>query len=440
MSGVDWTGPLIVLAVGLVLGTILVARLGARGRAAVAASAPSVEHRDLEGKRRSLFVQLRELEDTAAKRTPAQLARERYALELEAARAWRDLDRLASARPAAAPGSSKARRAEAAAATVPSPRAGIQGFLWGAGTAVAVGFLVLYVSRVIKPRDEGGSVTGNLPTMGQGAAQADPEEQQLREALARNPDDHDTRVDLAQHYLGQQDLMSVYNETQYVLQRVPDHPRALAYQALVRLAMGQGEAAVTMLKKAQKVGPELLEPHLHLALVQARLGRMKEAEATMAEAQRRFPDQAPRLGQLLAQMREVPAQPAADHPQVEAPAAAPAPAKGVAGVIELAPGLAGSVSSGALVFVTARAAGESGGPPVAVKRLPAAFPLRFELSAADSMMGQELPAKLRLEARVDSDGDPLTRAPSDPAVRLDGVALGTANLKLVLKPSGAGSP
>ena len=96
--------------------------------------------------------------------------------------------------------------------------------------------------------------------------------------------------------------------------------------------------------------------------------------------------------------------------------------------------------AGALVFVTARAAGQSGGPPVAVKRLPAAFPLRFELSAADSMMGQELPPKLRVEARVDSDGDPLTRAPADPAVRLDSVALGTANLKLVLKSSGAGTP
>ena len=436
MSGVDWTWPLVVLGVGLVLGTLLVARLGARGRAAAAVDAPSLEHRDLEGKRRSLFVQLRELEDTAAKRTPAQLARERYALELEAARAWRELDRLASAKPApAVTASSKARRAGAAAAT-PSPRAGAQGFLWGVGTAAAVALLALFVSRAIKPREQGGSLTGNLPEVGQGAAQVDPEEQQLREALARNPDDHDARVDLAQHYLGRQDLMAVWNETQYVLERVPDHPRALAYQALVRLAMGQGEAAVTMLKQAQKAGPGLLEPYLHLALVQARLGRMKEAEATMADAQRRFPEQAPRLGQLMAQMRQVPAEPPADHPT----AAAPTPAKGVAGVIELDPRLAGSVPSGALVFVTARAAGQSGGPPVAVKRLPAAFPLRFELSAADSMMGQELPPKLRLEARVDSDGDPLTRAPADPAVRLDSVALGTANLKLVLKSSGAGTP
>ena len=31
------------------------------------------------------------------------------------------------------------------------------------------------------------------------------------------------------------------------------------------------------------------------------------------------------------------------------------------------------------------------------------------------MMGQPLPASFRLEARLDSDGDPLTKPPSDPS-------------------------
>ena len=46
----------------------------------------ALERRDLEGKCEALVAQLRELEDTASKRTEEQLARERYALELEAAR------------------------------------------------------------------------------------------------------------------------------------------------------------------------------------------------------------------------------------------------------------------------------------------------------------------------------------------------------------------
>jgi tetratricopeptide (TPR) repeat protein len=312
---------------------------------------------------------------------------------------------------------------------------------------VAVGALALYVTHAIKPRGQGDSLTGNLPPRGQGAAPGAPaldpeeqrEEQRLREVLAKNPDDYNARIDLAQLHLGRRDLMAVWNETQYVLQRVPGHPRALAYQALVRLAMGQGDAAVAMLKQAQAAAPQLLEPSLHLALVYARLGRFKEAEVTMADAQRRFPEQAERLGQLLAQMRQTgderPAAAAtADAPgRQAAPAGAAADARGVAGVIELDPRLAGSVPAGALVFVTARAAGVTQGPPVAVKRLPASFPLRFELSAADSMMGQPLPERLRVEARLDADGDPLSRGPGDFAARLDGVAVGRADLKLVLK-------
>ena len=88
---------------------------------------------------------------------------------------------------------------------------------------------------------------------------------------------------------------------------------------------------------------------------------------------------------------------------------------------------------GALVFVTVRDEAATGGPPVAVKRLAAAsFPLAFAVGPADSMMGQPLPARARVEARVDSDGDPLTRVPTDPSARLDGVAAGSTGLRLVL--------
>ena len=49
------------------------------------------------------------------------------------------------------------------------------------------------------------------------------------------------------------------------------------------------------------------------------------------------------------------------------------------------------------------------------------------------MMGQPLPARARLEARVDADGDPLTRDASDPAARQDDVAAGSTGLRLVLR-------
>jgi hypothetical protein len=48
------------------------------------------------------------------------------------------------------------------------------------------------------------------------------------------------------------------------------------------------------------------------------------------------------------------------------------------------------------------------------------------------MMGQPLPDKFRLEARLDSDGDAMTRPPTDPSAMQNDVAPG-ASVKLALK-------
>jgi cytochrome c-type biogenesis protein CcmH len=225
--------------------------------------------------------------------------------------------------------------------------------------------------------------------------------------------------------------------------------------------MGQADMAVEMLKKAKAGAPDLLEPYLHLSLAYVRMGRMAEAEATMAEARMRFPGQASTLVKLMADMKAQmaegpPSLPGDPHASVPAPgssaaplasapsstgapgARAPAPVAasgtGVAGTLELDASLQASPLQAATVFITLRAAGVTSGPPVAVKRLPGgSFPLAFSIGAADSMMGQELPERVRIEARADADGDPLTRPASDPVGRADDVRLGTSNLRLVLK-------
>jgi len=47
-------------------------------------------------------------------------------------------------------------------------------------------------------------------------------------------------------------------------------------------------------------------------------------------------------------------------------------------------------------------------------------------------MGQPLPKSVRVEARLDGDGNVMTRAPDDPAAAKDGVALGDS-VTLTLK-------
>ena len=461
MEQVAWGWPVGMLAAGLLIGLALLWRMRAGAPEAAPAAAIPLELRDLDGRLEALLRQLREIEDLADKRSPEQVARERYALELDAATVLRDrergLARLGSPSKKARAGPAPA----AAAAPPPAPtgflatRPGLRGFVWGTVTAASLAALVFVVWRQAKPREEGGSVTGEIPTAGRGAATApDDEMAQLTAAIAEHPEDLELRMALAQLHLRRRDLMGVWNETQLILEKQPGHPRALAYQALVRLAMGQAEVADSMLQQAIKSDPNLVEGYLHLALVYMRTGREKEADALMKQASQRFPAQAPMFARAMAEMRAAGAEPAPEgdpHADVPAPgsqadagtSSAPAPppraaerapaGPGLSGVIELPDALRARVGPGALGFLTVRESGATEGPPVAVKRLPASFPLAFAVGPGDSMMGQPLPARARVEARVDSDGDPLTRVATDPSARLDGVAAGSTKLRLVLQ-------
>jgi tetratricopeptide (TPR) repeat protein len=457
---VDWVPGALVLALGLIAGLVVVLRVRAARATAAPVDAVPVEVRDLMGKRDVLIHQLQELEDMAAKKTPEQLAEDRYGLELQAARVLMELDERGKATTPKAPKKkAEAQEAEAAPGWL-AERPALRGFLWGIGAMAALGGLLVSVRETATSRQEGGSLTGNTPMQGRPpmTAAKEPqsdEESQIRAAIEANPNDMNARIALVQFDLGRQDMMGVWNETKAILERSPGHPRAIAYQALVRLAMGQADAAQAQLEKVIQTNPDLLEGYLHLALVHMRTGHEDEAEAVMARAEKRFPARAEMLRGLMAEMKqqaqaEGPApvageadphaglaasEPVPGAAGTEAGRASPAAARGasVTGTVDLDPSLTGTVAPGALVFITAREAGSSGGPPAAVKRLPAAFPLRFELSASDSMLGGELPARLRIEARVDSDGDPLTRDPADPSARVEPVSVGSRDLRLVLR-------
>ncbi|HEU4778348.1 MAG TPA: hypothetical protein VFS58_00555 [Steroidobacteraceae bacterium] len=92
-----------------------------------------------------------------------------------------------------------------------------------------------------------------------------------------------------------------------------------------------------------------------------------------------------------------------------------APGPKVSVHVTLAPALAGKVPAGAILFVAARDP-KAPGPPFAAKRLPAAFPVDVELSAADAMMeSRRISAGQQLEvvARVALGGTP-TATSGDP--------------------------
>ncbi|MCB9550948.1 MAG: hypothetical protein H6705_03505 [Myxococcales bacterium] len=92
----------------------------------------------------------------------------------------------------------------------------------------------------------------------------------------------------------------------------------------------------------------------------------------------------------------------------------------LSGTITLADGVKDAVKPGAVVFIIVRSdAGEGQkGMLLAAKKIPVTgtemFPLAFTVGPADVMMqGTPLMGKVRLEARVDQDGDAISKAPGD---------------------------
>lgn len=129
-------------------------------------------------------------------------------------------------------------------------------------------------------------------------------------------------------------------------------------------------------------------------------------------------------------LADVPANP---HSFPAERSAAPGPAL-LSGTIALDPSITQSPGASVTVFVIART-GEGKGHPVFARRLNVqSFPATFSLTSADSMMAGERPTHVSLEARIDLDGDAMTREPGSPTARLTSVAVGSTTVGLTLKP------
>lgn len=83
--------------------------------------------------------------------------------------------------------------------------------------------------------------------------------------------------------------------------------------------------------------------------------------------------------------------------------------------VRLDPAVVGQVPGDAVLFVIARHAGAVGGPPLAVVRTPGpAFPAEFEIGPGNVMIpGLRFEGPMDLTARLDSDGNAMTRMAGD---------------------------
>jgi cytochrome c-type biogenesis protein CcmH/NrfG len=371
-ASTDWTSALAILAAGLILGLLFF--FVARRRKASSAT----KRTELEAHRDSLLQQLRTLGDDV-------IDDDRAWLEKETAEVLRQLDRLPAA---PIPQSQPAK----------TPHTATAGFVWGVVCTLVLGGIVYYASA------SAGDHTN-----------VDAQITQAKDAFARN------------------DLMGAFEKTNAVLAKNPDEPRALTYNAVVRLSMGEIDKASSMLERATQRDPKLLDAWVALAQARLHAGQQKDAAAAIEAAIVQHPEEEKRLRDVFATMQK-PTRDAAelppDHPHLSANPAAPmssTAAQPIHITLSLDPSMG---ERGGTIYVIAR--GTESGHPVAVRRIDTnAFPVMLDFGAGDSMMGASLPEQVRIEARLDSDGDAGTVDSADLRASAEGVRAGASvELKL----------
>src|SRR5947209_8249100 len=272
MSGsTDWLSAIGILLSGLVLGFMFIYTFRKNRTASATAD---LDRRDLEAKRDALIRQLRELTDDEVE--------ERHRLELQAAQVLRALEIPLPAGEGGPKGRVRGEPATQTPKATPQQHSGpIAGFLWGAGTVAALGFLGYYVySKAEVKQDpnqtmpmaaaQGGGQ--QMPAQQQQPAQADPATQKLEQEVSADPNNADKRIALARMYLDKENMMGVFEQTNAVLGKNPNDARAQTYNAIVRMAMGQLDQATSMLDTATKNDPKLADAWVALAWIRVQKG------------------------------------------------------------------------------------------------------------------------------------------------------------------------
>lgn len=110
------------------------------------------------------------------------------------------------------------------------------------------------------------------------------------------------------------------------------------------------------------------------------------------------------------------------------------PGAAVRGKVNLSSGI--EPVEGSVLFIIARSKGVLGGPPLAVQRVAnPSFPHAFEIGPDDVMIpSMRFAGPISITARLDADGDPLTRAEADPKTSspVDAVP-GTLGVEMILQ-------
>ena len=401
MDWETWGLPLMILSVGLSAGMFLATST----RVSDTVSKPE---EDLSARRDALLEQIRELDADREKMDPAHYLARREQLISEAASALRNLETDTAPPPRRRTGNTSMTRVGA----------------WVGATLVFFVVLGMLINEYSRPRAEGESMTGN----GDGGSMAEIDAarqarlESAKEVLRNDPENLEALNILTYDALLYRDLDTAMEQMDRARALNPDDIGVKINLAILQMSVGMADRSAVALDEVLAVQPNNGRAMLWKGFVLANTGQQEEAIAALgaASALLEWPEE-----RLFAEgmLRELTAPPPATH---------------IAGSAVMVEGT--EMPEGTL-YIYARRSEAGGGPPVAAFRYDGGMPVDFALTDADMVMGGVWPDAVWVQARIDGDGDPMTKHDilAESAV-IGPLSSGTEALSLLLAPSGVALP
>ena len=297
--------PTLALAIGLAGGGLLSYWLILRTAGATASDDSTLRRRDLVARRDVLYAELREAEPGSG---------DREALELSAARVLRELDQLPKS--SAEPSSRKRSAAQRPASSSPGFLARhplFAGAALGGSLVAIVALLVFWAQRDATPRMDvvGGSSAPARNSQDGGFDRGEPPlpaeiqmmVQRLRSQLEQQPENLETRRQLAELLLVHSQFFQAFQEAQMILAEHEDDALANYIAGVVRHTMGQTEAGMEFLDRAIASDATFTQASLIKGVILLQSGDRQAAIAAWETSQQAAATRDPRIARVLEMAR-----------------------------------------------------------------------------------------------------------------------------------------
>jgi cytochrome c-type biogenesis protein CcmH len=226
-----------------------------------------------------------------------------------------------------------------------------------------------------------------------------------------------------------------------VLTADPDNAEAHGYMGYILLQAGHGDGALMAFDKALSQAPNLPMALWGKGMVLYQDKQDFVAARAIFEKLLSLVPPGEERNEIAKVLAEIPANDARKS-STRAPAtktAAPPSTAEISGKISIDPKLKAKAVPNAALFIIARPAGITAGPPLAVKKVERpTFPLDYTLSQENVMMqGTPFTGKITITVRLDADGNAVTRGAGDLSgdYKKNPVEVGAKNVDIVIDQS-----